>query len=108
MREVSVAEASIASNTKECVRACIGKRIVAVLIDAVPAHMPDLSRGVRTFVFDDGTGFSFSSKGSYWLDGVGSIRLAVKAKRAALEELSAALEETLRADGLLPQCEEDR
>jgi hypothetical protein len=66
-----------ASNTKECVRELVGRRIVGVLFNALPLNDRSLASGNKTLVFEDGTGFTFSSNGSYWQESAENVRRAV-------------------------------
>ena len=57
-----------ASNTKECFRECVGKKVVGVLFDAMPSGHRDLSRGTKTLLFDDGSGLQSPRMGRFGLN----------------------------------------
>ena len=73
-----------ASNTKECFSECVGKRVVGVLFGALPVGDRDIASRTKTFVFDDGSGITFSSNGSFWPDSAKDVRRAVELKRDEL------------------------
>lgn len=82
---------SAASNTTECIESLIGHSVIGVLIGALPVGRADLARGTRTLVLDDGTGFTFTSNGSFWRETAEDIRRAV----AVVERDLAATKRTL-------------
>lgn len=88
-----------ASNTKDCFRECIGKRVKGVLFDAMPVGRADLARGTKSLIFDDGTALTIGSNGSFWVEGVEEVRRAIQVQRAALEATKAAISEVLVAAG---------
>lgn len=90
-----------ASNTKECFRESVGKRIVGVLFDALPPHRPDLSLGNKTVIFDDGTGLTFGGNGSYWQESRADIERAVERAREELARRKRDVEDVLQAAGAL-------
>ena len=85
-----------ASNTRDCFRECIGHTVIGVLFDALPIERYDLAKGNKTLVFDDGTGLTFSSSGSYWRENAANIaRATAKAEerlRRTQGEIAAVLE----------------
>lgn len=90
----------VASNTKDCFRACVGKRVKGVLFDALPASRSDLSAGTKTLIFEDGSGLTIASNGSFWPENVEDIRRAVARKRDELEAVKGEISEVLAvADG---------
>ncbi len=90
-----------ASNTKECIREVIGKTVKAVLFDTMPVGRADLSRGTKTLVFDDGTGLTFASNGSFWSEVADDVRRGLRERRTDLERCKKDLEDALIADGAL-------
>ena len=66
-----------ASNTKECFRECVGKKVVGVLFDVMPLGRSDLSIGTKTLLFDDGSGLTISSKGTFWSQRPKEVKLAI-------------------------------
>lgn len=84
------------SNTLDCFRYCVGKTVKGVLFNALPLRRRDLSRGSKTLIFNDGTGLTISSSGSFWIDSAEDVRLAIKETKDRLEvnqkELSEVLE----------------
>jgi hypothetical protein len=87
------------SNTRDCFRACVGKRIKGVLFDAIPAGRKDLSSGTKTLIFEDGSGFTIARNGSFWIDGVEQIKRAILHKREELEVTNAEIKEVLKEAG---------
>jgi hypothetical protein len=74
-----------ASNTFDCFRECVGKRVVGVLRDAMPPCRRDIAAGTKTLVFDDGTGLTIASNGSYWTERKDEIDRAIRIRREELE-----------------------
>jgi hypothetical protein len=90
-----------ASNTKECFRESVGKRIVGVLFNALPFGRHDLAHGCKTLVFDDGTGLTLADNGSYWQENKADIQRAVDVQRDELSRAKADIEDVLRVAGAL-------
>ena len=89
-----------ASNTKDCFRECVGKKIKGVLFDALPnGGRRDLSNGTKTLVFDDGSGLTISSNGSFWRENVEEVSQAIQRKRADLEDNERDIKDVLTAAG---------
>ena len=84
-----------ASNTKDCFRECVGKHIRGVLFDALPAGRSDLAPGTKTLIFEDGTGLTISSNGSFWLENEREIEHAIEEHRAKLSQLKNEIEEVI-------------
>lgn len=82
----------VASNTRDCFRECIGKRVKGVLFDA-------MSDGAKTLIFEDGTGLTIASNGSFWRELSQDINRAIKNKRAELEANRRDIEDVLTAAG---------
>jgi hypothetical protein len=90
----------VASNTKDCFRACIGKRIKGLLFDALPVGRDDLAAGSKTMIFEDGTGLVIASNGSFWLENEREIQRAVECHRSELEALKREIADVIAvADG---------
>jgi hypothetical protein len=91
----------VAANTKDAVRELIGKRIVGVLFDALPAQRADLRKGNKTLVFDDGTGFTFNSKGAFWTEIAEDVSRAVAIVERELRSAETDLRGVLELAGAL-------
>jgi hypothetical protein len=91
-----------ASNTRDCFRVCIGKRVVGVLFDALPVGRPDLNQGNKSLIFDDGTALTVNTNGSFWIDLPSDVRQAIAELEKRLNEAKAAISETLATAGALP------
>ncbi len=87
-----------AANTKDCVRDLINKKVVGVLFDALPITQ-DLSRGTKTLIFDDGTGFTFNSRGAFWRETAKDITRAVGLKEQELRLIEADIKDVLTVAG---------
>jgi hypothetical protein len=79
----------VVSDTRDCFRACIGKRVTGVLFGLLPAMRSDLARGNKTLVFEDGSGLTISNDGSFWMDNPEEIERAVAHREAALRAIEA-------------------
>lgn len=90
-----------ASNTRECFTACVGQKIIGVLFDALPNSRTDIAIGTKTLVFEDGSGLTISSGGSFWMENENEVKKAVKAKWSELQSTVQTLEAVLKlAEGL--------
>ena len=89
-----------AANTKDCVRDLIGKKIVGVFFNALPAGHQDLQAGTKTFIFDDGTGFTFNSRGAFWNETADNIARAVKLKEQELRLIEGDIKDVLAVAGI--------
>ena len=69
-----------ASNTKECFTDCIGKTVLGCLFDAFPSNRRDLAAGTKTIVFDDGTGLTIASNGSFWPENRKDVETVIRRK----------------------------
>ena len=87
----------VASNTKDCFRECVGKRIKGFLFDALPISDRSLSAGTKTLIFEDGSGLTISSNGSFWLEDAKEIARAVGYRRDELQKTQNELAEILAA-----------
>lgn len=74
------------SNTRACFEGCVGKKIVGVLFDALPINRADLRRGSKTLVFEDGTGLTISSSGSFWRERSDDVKCAVEVVERELRQ----------------------
>lgn len=88
-----------ASNHPDCFRECIGRTIKGIIFDALPRSRKDLSLGNKTLIFDDGTGLTFGSNGSYWRESSEELRLAVLDKQRAMEAAISDLRDVLTQAG---------
>lgn len=89
-----------ASNTKECFRECVGKRVKGVLFDALPnGGRKDLSNGTKTLIFEDGTGLTFSANGSFWRETNEEVHRAIERVRHELENNKKDIQDVLIAAG---------
>ena len=79
----------VVSDTRDCFRACIGKRVTGVLFGLLPAMRSDLARGNKTLVFEDGSGLTISNNGFFWMDNPEEIERAVGHREAALRAIEA-------------------
>jgi hypothetical protein len=77
---------SAASNTRECILEHRGKRIKGALFSQLPFGRADLASGTTTLVFDDGTGFTFASNGSFWSETKRDVSRAIERFQRQLEE----------------------
>lgn len=68
-----------ASNTKDCFREFVGKRVKGVLFDAFPMGRRDLNAGSKTLVFEDGRGLTIAQNGSFWIESAEDVKRAVSA-----------------------------
>ena len=90
-----------AANTRECFRECLGKTVKGVLFDALPAGRADLARGTKTLIFDDGTGLTFASNGSFWPECKEELQRAIADKHQELLLSQAAIKKALRVAGVV-------
>lgn len=93
-------EANVASNTEDCLRQLIGRRVVGVLVGQLPLNAKDIADHCTTFVLEDGRGFTFSSNGSHWLENRDDVRRAIDRKCQELERTKATLDDLLRVAGV--------
>lgn len=91
-----------ASNTFECFRECIGLRVVGVLKDALPVNRRDLNRGTKTLVFEDGSGLTVASNGSYWRESKEQIDRAIAVRKRELDALQTDVRDVLETAGAMP------
>lgn len=89
----------VASNTKDCFRHCVGKRVTGVLFDALPVNCRDLSVGNKTLIFEDGTALTISSNGSFWVELPSDVRQAIEVRQGELEAVQTEIMDVLIAAG---------
>lgn len=89
----------VASNTKDCFRAVIGRTVKGVLFDAMPPNRHDLRQGNKTLVFEDGTGLTICNNGSFWLESKEAIDTACRLKAKELADLQRETADVLNAAG---------
>src|SRR5579872_649045 len=90
-----------ASNTKDCFRECVGKKVVGVLFDAIPAGRRDIASGTKTLVFKDGTGLTISSNGSWWLDSANEVKRATEVIRTELMRTKDDIEDVIKTEAAI-------
>jgi hypothetical protein len=90
-----------ASNTRDCFREFVGKRVKGVLFDALPVNRVDLSAGNKTLVFDDGRGLTFANNGSYWIDSADEVKRAIDLVKADLKKAQKEIKGVLSLAGSL-------
>lgn len=88
------------ANTHDCIRDFIGKTVVGVLFDALPVNRRDLASGNKTLVFDDTTGFTFSSEGTFWSETAKDIARAVQKKHDELHLVEQEIRDVLIVAGI--------
>lgn len=88
-----------ASNTKDCFKEVIGKSVIGVLFDALPVGRHDLAQGTKTLVFDDGTGLTISSNGSFWRENAEDVKRAIDIKGQELAATKDCIEAVLALAG---------
>lgn len=91
----------VASNTKECFREQVGKKVVGVLFDAMPPGRRDIASGTKTLLFDDGSGLTISSKGTFWCEHPEDVKRAIAEAHTALCCNQRDLKDVLDAAGVL-------
>ena len=79
----------VASNTRDCFRACVGKRVIGVLFEALPAGRRNLAIGTKTLIFEDGTGLTIAGNGSFWIENSEDIKRAIEYHKTELEATKA-------------------
>jgi len=88
-----------ASNTPDCFREFVGKRVKGVLFDALPLGRADLSAGTKTLVFEDGRGLTIAHNGGFWIDSPEHVERAVIILRKELEAAQRGLKDILALAG---------
>jgi|WetSurSiteA1Bulk_404760.scaffolds.fasta_scaffold141295_1 hypothetical protein len=74
-------------------------RVKGVLFDALPVGRQDLAMGTETLIFDDGTGLTFASNGSYWRESAEHVVRAIDQRKRALREAHSEIAEVLALAG---------
>lgn len=91
-----------ASNTLDCFREFIGKKVIGLLHGALPVGRADLAAGTKTLVFEDGRGLTIASNGSYWIESAEDIARATDQMRRRLAALQKDTSELVKLAGALP------
>lgn len=91
-----------ASNTRECFREVVGRTVIGVLFDALPLSRADLARGTKTLIFDDGSGLTIASNGSYWQETAEDVERAISRERKRLEDAQQNIAAVLELAGAKP------
>lgn len=89
------------SNTKDAFREIIGRRIVGLLFDELPVGRCDLSAGTKTLVFEDGTGFTIASNGSFWQESADEIAHGLAVAKSNLDMAKREIDDALATAGAL-------
>jgi hypothetical protein len=89
-----------ASNTKDCFRECVGKRIKGVVFNSSPINSRELSKGTKTLIFDDNTGLTITANGSFWNESVVDVESIIKNKKDELKKLETEICEVLSIAGV--------
>lgn len=90
-----------ASNTVDCFRYLIGRRIVGVLVGKLPWQAPDIARGTRTLVLSNGEGFTISSTGAFWIETEEDVRCAIESAQKELHRNAEDIKEVIALAGAL-------
>jgi hypothetical protein len=90
-----------ASNTKDCFRECVGKQVIGVLFDATPPGRTDMASGTKTLLFDDGSGLTISSKGTFWVEHPEEVKRAIRETHSKLCRNQRNIKDMLDAAGIL-------
>lgn len=88
-----------ASNTRECFREIVGKKVKGMLFDALPLGRKDLSNGAKTIVFADGTGLTIAANGTFWPEHADEVSKAIKTTQRELESCRREIEGVLQLAG---------
>lgn len=67
-------------NDRNCFDLCVGKRVIGVLFNALPASDYLRAYGTSTLVFDDGSGLTVNRQGDFWIDDRNEVGKAIAAK----------------------------
>jgi hypothetical protein len=89
-----------ASNSRDCFKECVGKKVTGVLFDAFPIRRIDLSSGSKTLIFDDGSGLTVASNGSFWTETAKDVKWAVDARIRELSDVKTEIAAALSVAGL--------
>jgi len=89
------------SNTPDCFREFVGKRMIGLLFNAFPRGRRDLSVGSKTLVFEDGRGLTISSNGSYWVEEADAVKSAVLEHAKELDAVKREIAEVIVLSGVL-------
>ncbi len=74
------------SNTKDCFRECVGKRVKGVLFH---------ESGGKTLIFEDRSGLAFGTNGSFWLESATTIQREINRRQDELKKTKTEIEEVL-------------
>lgn len=90
-----------ASNTSDCFRASIGKKVVGFYERGEYSGVLECTLTKRTLVFDDGTGLTFCSNGAYWLESAEEVRRAIAVVKGELDRTERGLRDVLALAGVV-------
>lgn len=97
----------IAANTRQAAEYCRGRTIKGVVFDADRSGMMamlDDEGTYITFIFDDGSGFTFApSSGAYWAENAHAIQRLLAQTKQKLETTSKDLKAVLELAGQLDE-----
>ena len=96
------------SNTADVFRYAIGRTIIGVLRSALPVSRPDLAKGNKTLVFDDGTALTMTSGGAYRIERAEDVDRAVKRTQQKLDDAMRDYQAILDLAGHRPQQRKDQ
>ena len=89
------------ANTRDCFARFLGQRVIGVMFDTFPLSDKESARGSKTFIFEDGYALTIASAGSYWVDYPSTVKVAIRRRRAELEQAQRELEGVLAIEGVL-------
>jgi hypothetical protein len=95
-----MSELTAVSNSQDCFRVCIGRKVIGVLFDALPIGTRELRAGSKTLIFEDGYGLTISSHGTFWTESADNIRRAIRERESELAAASNEHREVLKLTGL--------
>ena len=91
---------SAASNTKDCFREFVGKKLIGLLFDTAPLGHADLAGDTKTMIFDDGRGLTIANNGSFWIESAEEVGRAVGLRKTELQLIANELAEVISLSGL--------
>lgn len=88
-----------ASNTRECILEIRGRKVVGVIEGLLPRGDKDIASRCISILLDDGTAFTFSSNGSFWLETKEHVSSAIRELESNLEQTRLAQADLVVASG---------
>jgi len=89
------------SNSRECWESTISKRIVGVLMGALPINDAGIAGRCKSLIFDDGTALTVCNNGSFWTERAEDVKRAIERKHKELAAIDVEMHSTLAAAGAL-------